>query len=73
MEESEVYQRKFIMVLLVPDTQDAADIEGIGSIVWNYYKINGVQSKLGCAKNVKCTFCDAVFGGCSSMLLTCQV
>ena len=48
MEESDV-------VLLVPDAEDNEDIEATGSIVWNYYKIDGVQSKRGGAKNVKCT------------------
>ena len=33
--------------------QDAEDIEATGSIVWNYYKIDGVQSKRGGAKNVR--------------------
>ena len=53
-------------VLLV--AQDAEDIEATGSIVWNYYKIDGVQSKRGGAKprNVQCTFCDAAFSRCSS-------
>ena len=32
----------------------------------NYYKIDGVQSKQGGAKNVQCTFCDAAFSRCSS-------
>ena len=36
------------------DTQGAEDIERTGSITWNYYKIDGVQSKRGCAKNVTC-------------------
>ena len=46
--------------------QRAEDIEATGSIVWNYYKIDGVQSKRGGAKNVQCTFCDAAFSRCSS-------
>ena len=46
--------------------QDAEDIDATGSIVWNYYKIDGVKSKRGGAKNVTCTFCDAAFSGCSS-------
>ena len=57
-------------VLSVPDdqpaAQDAQDVEQTGSIIWNYYKIDGVQSKQGGAKNVRCAFCDTAFIGCSS-------
>ena len=57
-------------VLLVPDAQDAPvlapDVEQTGSIIWNYCKIDGAQSKRGGAKNVTCTFCDTAFTGCSS-------
>ena len=54
------------IVTFAPDAQDAEDIEATGSIVWNYYKTDGVQSMRGSAKNVKCMFCDAAFSGCSS-------
>ena len=53
-------------VVLIVDEQDAEVIEATKSIIWNYYKIDGVQSKRGGAKNVMCTFCDTVFTGCSS-------
>jgi hypothetical protein len=50
-------------VLSIPDPeQDDEDIEHTGTIIWNYYKIVGVQSKKGRAKNVTCTFCDCSFG-----------
>jgi hypothetical protein len=45
---------------------DDEDIELTGTINWNYYKIVGVLSKRGGAKNVKCIFCDCAFPGCSS-------
>ena len=53
-------------VTLVPDAQDAPDIEQTGSIIWNYYKIDGAQSKRGGAKNAMCTFCDSSFTSCST-------
>lgn len=53
-------------VLVIADDQNAEDIEPTRCIVWNYYKIDGVQSKKGGAKNVVCTFCDTAFTGCSS-------
>jgi hypothetical protein len=44
------------------------DVEHAGSIIWNYYKIDGAHSKNGGAKNVTCTFssCDNSFTACSS-------
>ena len=48
------------------DPEAFEDIEQTGSIIWKYYKIDGVQSKRGGAKNVTCTFCDTAFAGCSS-------
>ena len=47
-----------------PDRED--EDEPTGSIVWNYFKIDGVQSKRGGAKNVKCIFCDSDLIGCRS-------
>ena len=40
--------------LLVADEQDAAVIDATGSIIWNYYKIDGVQSKRGVAQKMLC-------------------
>ena len=48
-----------------PEREDE-DIEPTGPIIWNYFKVSGVQSKSGRAKNVTCNFCDTVFVGCSS-------
>ena len=50
-----------------PEREDE-DIELTGPIIWNYFKVAGVQSKKGGAKNVTCNFCDTVFVqvGCSS-------
>ena len=45
---------------------DVEDVEHAGSIIWNYYKIDGAHSKNGGAKNVTCTFCDNSFTACSS-------
>ena len=45
---------------------DVEDVEQAGSIIWNYYKIDGAHSKNGRAKNVTCTFCDNSFTACSS-------
>jgi hypothetical protein len=53
-------------VTWVPDAQDAPDVEQTGSIIWNYYKIDGAQSKQCSAKNAMCTFCDSSFTGCST-------
>jgi hypothetical protein len=53
-------------VTWVPDAQDAPDVEQTGSIIWNYYKVDGAQSKQGGAKNAMCTFCDSSFTGCSA-------
>ncbi len=36
------------------------------SIIWNYFKVDGVQSEKGGTKNVTCIFCDTVFVDCSS-------
>ena len=44
------------------------EIEGIqstGSIICNYFKIVGVQSKRE-EQRVTCIFCDTIFVGCSS-------
>ncbi len=55
-----------IEMLPVQDPEDDVEvIEHAGTIVWNYYKSVGVQSKKGGAKNVTC-FCDTAFTGCSS-------
>ena len=45
--------------------------EQTGSIIWNYYKIDGVKNKRGRAKNITCAFCDTactfvILTGCSS-------
>ena len=48
-----------------PEREDE-DIELTGPIIWNYFKVAGVQSKSGGAKNVTCNFGDTVFVGCSS-------
>ena len=40
--------------VLVADEQDAAVIEATGSIIWNYYKIDDVQSKWGVAQKMLC-------------------
>ena len=40
---------------------DVEDVEHTGSIIWNYYKFDGAQSKNGGAKNFICTFCDTSF------------
>ena len=54
-------------VLSVLDTEkDDEAIEHTGTIIWNYYKNAGVQSKKGRAKNFTCIFCDSTFTGCSS-------
>ncbi len=44
------------------------DVEKTGSLIWNFYKIDGVQSNWGGEKNITCTFssCDTSFTGCSS-------
>ncbi len=42
------------------------DVETIGSLIWNYYNLDGVQSNLGGGKNITCTFCDASFTTCFS-------
>jgi hypothetical protein len=40
-------------------------VEQTGSIILNYNKVDGIQSKRGGVKNITCTFCDAAFTGCS--------
>jgi hypothetical protein len=40
--------------------REVEDNEPTGSIIWNYFKIAGVQSKRGEAKNVMCIFWDTV-------------
>jgi hypothetical protein len=47
------------------DAEVDEDVEQTGTF-WNYYQIDGVQSKRGGAKNITCTFCDTTFAGCSS-------
>ena len=47
-------------------TDADVDIEQTGTIIWNYYKIDGAQSRGGGAKNITCTFCDTSFTGCAS-------
>ncbi len=44
------------------------DVEtiGPGSLIWNYYNLDSVQSNLGGGKNITCTFCDASFTTCFS-------
>ncbi len=37
-----------------------------GSIIWNYFKISGVQSKRAGAKNAACIFCVTDVTGCST-------
>jgi hypothetical protein len=50
---------------LIQDAEDDdGDMEHTGTIIWNYFKSVGVQSKQG-AKKVKCIFCDTPFTGCS--------
>jgi hypothetical protein len=59
-----------MIVEIIDEVEDSAreveDIEPKGPIIWNYFKVAGVQSKSGGAKNVTCNFCDTVFVGCSS-------
>ena len=52
--------------MLVPNAQDTPDIKQAEPIIWNYYKMDGAQSKRGCAKNAMCAFCDSSFTGCST-------
>jgi hypothetical protein len=52
--------------MLVPNAQDTPDIKQAEPIIWNYYKMDGAQSKRGCAKNAMCAFCDYSFTGCST-------
>ena len=53
-------------VSLVQDSEDAEDVDQTVLTIWNYFKVVGVQSKKGGAKNVTCTFCDKTLTGCSS-------
>jgi hypothetical protein len=39
------------------------DCVQIGSIIWNYFKVDGIQGKKGGAKNITCIICDTVFVG----------
>ena len=41
----------------------AKDVENTGSNIWNYYKVDGAQSKWGGAKNIRCIFCDTLLTG----------
>ena len=41
----------------------AEDVENTGSNIWNYYKVDGAQSKLGGTKNIRCIFCDSSLTG----------
>jgi hypothetical protein len=52
--------------MLVPNAQDTPDIKQAGLIIWNYYKMDGAQSKRGCAKDAMCAFCDSSFICCST-------
>ncbi len=45
------------------DPEADEDVKHTGTIIWNYYKIDGAQSKNGGATNVTCTFCDTSFSG----------
>ena len=47
------------------DPDADGEIEQTGLIIWNYNKIDGIQSKLYGTKNITCTFCDTAFTGCS--------
>ena len=38
------------------------EVELSGSVTWSFYKDVGAQSKRGRAKNVACSFCDAITG-----------
>ena len=38
----------------------AADDENTGSNIWNYHQVDGAQSKLGGAKNIRCIFSDTL-------------
>ena len=53
-------------VSLVQDSEDAEDVNQTVPTIWNYFKVVGVQSKKGGAKNVTCNFCDKTLTGCSS-------
>ncbi len=64
-------RRNYSYVEIIDEVEDPAredeDIEPKGPIIWNYFKVAGVQSKSGGAKNITCNFCDTVFvGGISS-------
>ena len=52
-------------VLSVED--DPKDVEDSGLIIWNYYKVDGAQSKQGGAKYTPCIsgFCDTSLTECS--------
>jgi hypothetical protein len=39
------------------EQEDEDDLQK-GSIIWNYFKFSGVQSKRAGAKNATCIFCD---------------
>ncbi len=55
-----------VEVLSSQDAEVDEDVEQTGTSIWDYYKIDGDQSKRGGAKNITCTFCDTTFTGCSS-------
>ena len=38
------------------DCEAGEDVEKIGSLIWNYYNLHGVQSNLGGAKNITAPF-----------------
>ena len=42
------------IVTFAPDAQDAEDIEATGSIVWNYYKTDGVRPPIGAMRSISC-------------------
>ena len=46
--------------------QEDEDDQQKGPIIWNYFKICGVQNKRAGAKNATCIFCDTEVTGCST-------
>ena len=51
--------------VLIPEQEDEDDQQK-GPIIWNYFKICGVQNKRAGAKNATCIFCDTEVTGCST-------
>jgi hypothetical protein len=59
--DQQIYFPNFLLALMetsdvmfVPNAQDTPDIKEAEPIIWNYYKMDGAQSKRGCAKNAMC-------------------